>query len=139
MPCCQPKILYVFKRENSTQMCCAYFIFFAAEHQYHSMLYFCLLYVAFIYVESPDVFRWCLLLGVTPWCCFLKALICLIDKKTNEKSTTRPRFVKQDQIAIVRLEVLGGIICVEPFKDFPQMGRFTLRDEGLQTLRLYFI
>lgn len=63
--------------------------------------------------------------------CYPKALICLIDKKTNEKSKTRPRFVKQDQIAIVRLEVLGGIICVEPFKDFPQMGRFTLRDEGL--------
>jgi peptide chain release factor subunit 3 len=60
----------------------------------------------------------------------IKALICLIDKKTNEKSKTRPRFVKQDQIAIVRLEVLGGMICVEPFKDFPQMGRFTLRDEG---------
>ena len=59
-----------------------------------------------------------------------QALICLIDKKTNEKSKTRPRFVKQDQIAIVRLEVLGGMICVEPFKDFPQMGRFTLRDEG---------
>jgi peptide chain release factor subunit 3 len=60
----------------------------------------------------------------------IKALICLIDKKTNEKSTTRPRFIKQDQIAIVRLEVVGGIICLEPFKDFPQLGRFTLRDEG---------
>jgi len=60
----------------------------------------------------------------------IKALLCLVDKKTNEKSTTRPRFIKQDQTAIVRLEVLGGIICLEPFKDFPQMGRFTLRDEG---------
>jgi peptide chain release factor subunit 3 len=57
--------------------------------------------------------------------------VCLIDKKTNEKSTVRPRFIKQDQIAIVRLEVLGGMICLEAFKDFPQMGRFTLRDEGL--------
>jgi peptide chain release factor subunit 3 len=60
----------------------------------------------------------------------IKALLCLVDKKTGEKSTTRPRFIKQDQIAIVRLEVVGGIICLEPFKDFPQMGRFTLRDEG---------
>ncbi|ESO07332.1 hypothetical protein HELRODRAFT_76588 [Helobdella robusta] len=60
----------------------------------------------------------------------VKALICLIDKKTNEKSTLRPRFIKQDQIAIVRLEVAAGMICLEPFKDFPQMGRFTLRDEG---------
>ena len=32
----------------------------------------------------------------------IKALICLVDKKTGEKSKTRPRFIKQDQIAIVR-------------------------------------
>lgn len=60
----------------------------------------------------------------------VKALICLVDKKTNEKSKVRPRFVKQDQIAIMRLEA-AGVICMEPFKDFPQMGRFTLRDEGM--------
>lgn len=59
----------------------------------------------------------------------VKALICLVDKKTGEKSKTRPRFVKQDQIAIMRLEC-AGVICLEPFKEFPQMGRFTLRDEG---------
>lgn len=29
----------------------------------------------------------------------------------------------------MRLEA-AGVICMEPFKDFPQMGRFTLRDEG---------
>jgi peptide chain release factor subunit 3 len=60
----------------------------------------------------------------------IKALICLVDKKTGEKSRVRPRFVKQDQIAIVRFEISGGMICLEAFKDFPQMGRFTLRDEG---------
>jgi len=60
----------------------------------------------------------------------IKNLICLIDKKTGEKSKTRPRFIKQDQIAIVRFQVMGGIICMEPFKLFPQMGRFTLRDEN---------
>ncbi|KAI5723068.1 hypothetical protein M8J76_000838 [Diaphorina citri] len=59
----------------------------------------------------------------------VKALICLIDKKTGEKSKTRPRFVKQDQIAIMRLEA-AGVICLDQFKLFPQMGRFTLRDEG---------
>uniref|UniRef100_T1J2U2 Tr-type G domain-containing protein n=1 Tax=Strigamia maritima TaxID=126957 RepID=T1J2U2_STRMM len=59
----------------------------------------------------------------------VKALICLVDKKTGEKSKTRPRFVKQDQIAIMRLEA-AGVVCMEPFKEFPQMGRFTLRDEG---------
>ncbi|GLH02949.1 Elongation factor 1-alpha 2 [Gryllus bimaculatus] len=59
----------------------------------------------------------------------VKALICLVDKKTGEKSKTRPRFVKQDQVAIMRVEC-AGVICMEQFKLFPQMGRFTLRDEG---------
>lgn len=52
-----------------------------------------------------------------------------MDKKTGEKSKTRPRFVKQDQVCIARLRA-AGTICLETFKDFPQMGRFTLRDEG---------
>lgn len=59
----------------------------------------------------------------------VKALICLVDKKTGEKSKTRPRFVKQDQVAIMRIEC-SGLICLEQFKLFPQMGRFTLRDEN---------
>lgn len=59
----------------------------------------------------------------------LQALICLVDKKTGEKSKTRPRFVKQDQVAIMRIEC-SGLICLEQFKLFPQMGRFTLRDES---------
>jgi hypothetical protein len=62
--------------------------------------------------------------------CFPQTLICLIDKKTGEKTQVRPRFIKQDQVGVARLEVNGGIICLETFKDFPQMGRFTLRDEG---------
>ncbi|XP_011486155.1 eukaryotic peptide chain release factor GTP-binding subunit ERF3A isoform X2 [Oryzias latipes] len=59
----------------------------------------------------------------------ITALICLVDKKTGDKSKTRPRFVKQDQVCIARLRA-AGVICLETFKDFPQMGRFTLRDEG---------
>ncbi|KAH9495584.1 Eukaryotic peptide chain release factor GTP-binding subunit ERF3A [Bulinus truncatus] len=65
----------------------------------------------------------------------LKALICLIDKKTGEKTQVRPRFIKPDQAGIARLEVNGGLICLESFKDFPQMGRFTLRDE-LKTIAI---
>jgi hypothetical protein len=37
--------------------------------------------------------------------------------------------VKQDQVAIMRIEC-SGMICLEQFKLFPQMGRFTLRDES---------
>lgn len=65
----------------------------------------------------------------------LQALICLVDKKTGEKSKTRPRFVKQDQVCIARLRA-AGVICLETFKDFPQMGRFTLRDEGKESVCL---
>lgn len=64
-----------------------------------------------------------------------QALICLVDKKTGEKSKTRPRFVKQDQVCIARLRA-AGVICLETFKDFPQMGRFTLRDEGVHVISL---
>ncbi|XP_036596491.1 eukaryotic peptide chain release factor GTP-binding subunit ERF3A-like [Trichosurus vulpecula] len=62
----------------------------------------------------------------------ITALICLVDKKSGEKSKTRPRFVKQDQVCIAHLRT-AGTICLEPFKDFPQMGRFTFRDEGKTT------
>jgi peptide chain release factor subunit 3 len=72
-------------------------------------------------------------LGVT-FLLAVQALLCTIDKKTGEKSKERPRFIKQDQIAILRLEVVAGLICLETFKDFPQMGRFTLRDEGANIL-----
>ena len=31
---------------------------------------------------------------------------------------------------IVALVEASGAVCVERFKDYPQLGRFTLRDEG---------
>lgn len=59
----------------------------------------------------------------------IKLLLCLLDRKTGEKLKGRPKFVKQDQTVIARLQT-SGAICIESFKNFPQMGRFTLRDEG---------
>uniref|UniRef100_A0A5K3FIS8 Tr-type G domain-containing protein n=2 Tax=Mesocestoides corti TaxID=53468 RepID=A0A5K3FIS8_MESCO len=59
-----------------------------------------------------------------------RTIICRIDRKTNQKTDIRPRFIKQDDVAIVRFETLGGAICIECFKDYAQMGRFMLRDEG---------
>lgn len=58
----------------------------------------------------------------------VKILICTIDKKSGQKAQVRPRFVKQDQLVIMRLET-SEPICMEAFKDYPQLGRFTLRDE----------
>ena len=62
----------------------------------------------------------------------LRAIIGMVDKKTGEKDfKNHPRFIKQDQIAICRFEVLGGTVCcMEPFKLQAQLGRFTLRYEN---------
>ncbi|KAI6189981.1 Tr-type G domain-containing protein [Aphelenchoides bicaudatus] len=57
----------------------------------------------------------------------VKRVICTIDKKTGEKK--RIGFVKQNEKCILRLESQEPF-CLELFKEFPQMGRFTLRDEG---------
>ena len=39
---------------------------------------------------------------------------------------------------IARFEA-SGVICMEAFKDHPQMGRFTLRDEGMSTCHVRFL
>jgi peptide chain release factor subunit 3 len=59
----------------------------------------------------------------------IAALLHAIDKKTNKKSKRPPPFVKKGQQVIARLE-LSAVVCAESFKDHPQLGRFTLRDEG---------
>ncbi|KAI8878977.1 hypothetical protein K501DRAFT_297315 [Backusella circina FSU 941] len=59
----------------------------------------------------------------------LASLLHLIDKKTGRKSKRPPPFLKQGQKAIVRIETTGPI-CIEAFSQYPQLGRFTLRDEG---------
>jgi peptide chain release factor subunit 3 len=40
-----------------------------------------------------------------------------------------PTFLKQGQAAIVVVQCAGPI-CLETFKSYPQLGRFSLRDEG---------
>ncbi|CAG8577454.1 5578_t:CDS:10, partial [Dentiscutata heterogama] len=59
----------------------------------------------------------------------IASLLHLIDKKTGRKSKKPPQFVKKGQKVIARLETQGPI-CVEAFEEYPQLGRFTLRDEG---------
>ena len=63
----------------------------------------------------------------------LKNIICKVDKKTGEK-TGKIRFIKQDDLAIVRF-ASEDVICMETFKDHPQLGRFTLRDEGKYSIK----
>lgn len=59
------------------------------------------------------------------------ALLHKLEKGTNRKSKKPPPFANKGQKIIARLEVTGGAgsVCVERFEDYPQLGRFTLRDQ----------
>ena len=59
----------------------------------------------------------------------LTDLLFQIEKKTMKKSKHPPMFVKQGDICIARIEC-SQMICLETFEDHPQLGRFTIRDEG---------
>ena len=61
---------------------------------------------------------------------FTQALIATLDKK-GKIDKKKPKFVRQDDAVIVRLEVASGAVCLELFKDYAQLGRFTLRDKGV--------
>ncbi|KAJ9607097.1 translation termination factor GTPase eRF3 [Cladophialophora chaetospira] len=60
------------------------------------------------------------------------ALLHKLEPRTNRKSKKPPPFAAKGQNIIARLQVTsgGGKICVERFEDYPQLGRFTLRDQG---------
>lgn len=59
------------------------------------------------------------------------ALLHKLQKGTNRKSKLPPSHAKKGESIIARLQVIGGAgsVCVEKFDDYPQMGRFTLRDQ----------
>lgn len=54
-----------------------------------------------------------------------------LQKGTNRKSKVPPSHAKKGDSIIARMEVIGGAgsVCVEKFEDYPQLGRFTLRDQ----------
>jgi peptide chain release factor subunit 3 len=69
------------------------------------------------------------------------ALLHKLQKGTNRKSKLPPSHAKKGESIIARMEVIGGAgaVCVERFEDYPQMGRFTLRDQvGAIYLRIQF-
>lgn len=59
------------------------------------------------------------------------ALLHKLQKGTNRKSKVPPTHAKKGDSIIARMEVIGGAgsVCVEKFEDYPQLGRFTLRDQ----------
>ncbi|KAI2633299.1 hypothetical protein GGS21DRAFT_520006 [Xylaria nigripes] len=65
------------------------------------------------------------------------ALLHKLQKGTNRRSKVPPTHAKKGDSIIARMEVIGGSnsVCVETFEDAPQLGRFTLRDQG-QTIAI---
>ncbi|KAJ3479994.1 hypothetical protein NLI96_g8679 [Meripilus lineatus] len=59
----------------------------------------------------------------------LSALLHYFDKATGRKSRKPPQFAKKGQKIVALVETTAPV-CVEKFSDYPQLGRFTLRDEG---------
>ncbi|KAF9247100.1 P-loop containing nucleoside triphosphate hydrolase protein [Melanogaster broomeanus] len=59
----------------------------------------------------------------------LPALLHYFDKATGRKSKKPPQFAKKGQKVVALVETPLPI-CIERFVDYPQLGRFTLRDEG---------
>lgn len=59
--------------------------------------------------------------------CEVIKLVAAIDPKTKEKK--KAKYVKTGGICIARIAVEKPI-CIETFDAVPQLGRFTLRDEG---------
>jgi peptide chain release factor subunit 3 len=59
------------------------------------------------------------------------SLLHKLQKGTNRKSKVAPSHAKKGDNIIAILQVTGGAgaVCVERFEDYPQMGRFTLRDQ----------
>lgn len=59
------------------------------------------------------------------------ALLHKLQKGTGRKSKLPPTHAKKGDSIIARMQVIGGAgaVCVERFEDYPQMGRFTLRDQ----------
>ncbi|CAF2385294.1 unnamed protein product [Rotaria sp. Silwood2] len=62
----------------------------------------------------------------------LKKIFKLINHKTGEIIEENSRFIKRDQVAIAifKLSQVDQVICMKPFKCYPQLGRFTLHREG---------
>jgi peptide chain release factor subunit 3 len=61
-----------------------------------------------------------------------------LQKGTGRKSKVPPSHAKRGDSIIARMEVIGGAgsVCVEKFEDYPQLGRFTLRDQVCDILCL---
>ena len=50
-----------------------------------------------------------------------------VDRRTGKSTEDAPKFIKSGDAAIVKL-IPSKPMCVEPFAEFPPLGRFAVRD-----------
>ena len=58
-----------------------------------------------------------------------EALIKKLDQKTGAVIEDNPKFLKRNEAAIVELSPIKKL-CIEKYTEFPEMGRFAVRDMG---------
>jgi elongation factor 1-alpha len=56
-------------------------------------------------------------------------LIKKLDQKTGAVIEDNPKFLKKNEAAIVKLQPIKKL-CIEKYEDFPELGRFAVRDMG---------
>jgi len=61
--------------------------------------------------------------------CEISDILYQYDKKTGKPAKKNPPYVKSGAIAALRISI-DQALCLENFEVRPQLGRFTLRDEG---------
>ncbi len=61
--------------------------------------------------------------------CQFTELVKKIDPKTGGVAEQNPQFLKTGDVAVVKLKPTK-LLCIEAAKDFPQLGRFAIRDMG---------
>jgi peptide chain release factor subunit 3 len=59
----------------------------------------------------------------------LADIIYTLDKKTGCIARKKPRFVRPDEVIVVRM-VFARPVCVERFADFERFGRIVLRSDN---------
>ena len=59
----------------------------------------------------------------------IKELISAVDPRTGQPTQDKPKSLKTGDSALVKIEPLRPL-CIESFKDYPELGRFALRDMG---------
>ncbi len=62
--------------------------------------------------------------------CIFEELQSKLDPKTGEVKEEKPEFLKTGDAAVVKVKPTKPMV-IEPTKDFPQLGRFAVRDMGI--------